>query len=81
MDILLRGKGVSIHRNDCKNIISLENNERDKIIEVAWGKENKDKYIADIEIKAEDRLGILTWCYRNFRQCKDKYFIDKCYYK
>ncbi len=57
---ITRGKGVSIHRNDCKNIISLEKNERDKIIEVAWGKENKDKYVADIEIKAEDRLGILT---------------------
>ncbi len=25
-----------------------------------WGKENKDKYIADIEVKAEDRLGVLT---------------------
>jgi len=27
---------------------------------VAWGKENKDKYIADIEVIAEDRLGLLT---------------------
>ncbi len=57
---ITRGKGVSIHRSDCKNVINLQEKESHKIVEVAWGKENKDKYIADIEVIAEDRLGLLT---------------------
>jgi len=57
---ITRGKGVSIHRSDCKNVINLQEKEDHKIVDVDWGKENKDKYIADIEVKAEDRLGVLT---------------------
>lgn len=57
---ITRGKGVSIHRSDCSNIINLEQVEPDKIVSVAWGKENKDSYISEIEVKAEDRLGLLT---------------------
>jgi len=57
---ITRGKGVSIHRSDCKNIITLEENESHKIVEVSWGNGNKENYTADIEIKAEDRLGLLT---------------------
>lgn len=55
-----RGKGVSIHRCDCSNILSLKENEPDKIVEVEWGKENRESYISEIEIKAEDRMGFLT---------------------
>ena len=55
-----RGKGVSIHRSDCKNIIALKETEPHKIVEVSWGKANKERYTADIEIKAEDRQGLLT---------------------
>lgn len=57
---ITRGKGVSIHRSDCKNIINLQETEPHKIVDVSWGKENKDRYTADIEIKAEDRQGLLT---------------------
>lgn len=57
---ITRGKGVSIHRSDCKNIIALQETEPHKIVDVSWGKSSKDRYTADIEIKAEDRQGILT---------------------
>lgn len=57
---ITRGKGVSIHRSDCKNIIALQETEPHKIVEVAWGKSSKERYTADIEIKAEDRQGLLT---------------------
>ena len=57
---ITRGKGVSVHRADCKNVLSLQEYEPDKIIEVSWGTENKDNYVTDIQIRSEDRLGLLT---------------------
>lgn len=57
---ITKGKGVSIHRSDCKNIIALQNLEPHKIVDVSWGEESRERYTADIEIKAEDRQGLLT---------------------
>lgn len=58
-----RGRGVSIHRTDCVNMMNLSETERQRIIEAEWhvapeGKEN-EFYDAEIEIFAYDRMGIL----------------------
>ena len=59
-----RGRGISIHRTDCINILSLPESERNRIIEAEW--ENSaadnplDKYIAEIQIRIIDRTGILV---------------------
>ncbi len=57
---ITKGKGVSVHRSDCKNLLSLQETEPDKIIEVSWGNETGENYITDIQIRGEDRLGLLT---------------------
>lgn len=57
---ITKGKGVSVHRSDCKNLLSLQESEPDKIIEVSWGVETGENYITDIQIRGEDRLGLLT---------------------
>lgn len=57
---ITKGKGVSVHRSDCKNLLSLQETEPDKIIEVSWGLETGENYITDIQIRGEDRLGLLT---------------------
>lgn len=57
---ITKGNGVSIHRSDCSNIINLKTNDPEKIVEVAWGKESGDSYVSEIEVKADDRLGLLT---------------------
>ncbi|MEG0773220.1 bifunctional (p)ppGpp synthetase/guanosine-3',5'-bis(diphosphate) 3'-pyrophosphohydrolase [Clostridium sp.] len=57
---ITKGKGVSVHRADCKNLIALQTTDHDKIIEVTWGNENGENYITDIQIRGEDRLGLLT---------------------
>lgn len=54
---ITRGKGVSIHRIDCPNILA-ENKER--IIEVEWDQNVPGVYSVDIEIEAEDRVNLLT---------------------
>lgn len=54
------GRGVSIHRSDCKNVDSLLENDENKIIEVSWGMPKGAEYIAEIQINANDRFGILA---------------------
>lgn len=55
-----KGRGVSVHRQDCKNIDALLRNEDNKVIEVEWGYAKGADYIAEIQIKAEDRDGLLA---------------------
>ena len=58
-----RGRGVSIHRTDCINMMNLSEQDRMRIIEAEWempsdGKDN-ELYDTEIIIYAYDRLGIL----------------------
>ena len=58
-----RGRGVSIHRTDCINIINLPDFERGRLIEASWaadeGKQD-GKYMTEIVIYAHNIVGILT---------------------
>lgn len=56
---ITRGRGVSIHRTDCPNIIYSENGE-ERLIEVSWDFQKKASYNAEIQVKAIDRTGILA---------------------
>ncbi|WP_339339291.1 GTP diphosphokinase [uncultured Oceanicoccus sp.] len=53
------GRGVSVHRQDCVNVLQLQHSEPDRIIEVSWGDAPQDTYPVDIEIEAYDRSGLL----------------------
>lgn len=58
-----RGRGVSIHRTDCVNMMNLSETDRQRIIEAEWqitpeGKED-ELYDTEIIIYAYDRIGIL----------------------
>ncbi|MGJ0848009.1 GTP pyrophosphokinase [Tissierella praeacuta DSM 18095] len=55
---ITRGRGVSVHRADCPNIIMSEDVER--FIEVEWDFQKKASYPAEIQIKASDRSGLLA---------------------
>lgn len=57
---ITKGRGVSIHRKDCKNVNKLIEDSRNKIIGVYWGNAKKSSYIAEIEVKADDRNGLLS---------------------
>lgn len=58
-----RGRGVSIHRTDCVNMMSLSQQDRQRIIEAEWetpsAENESDLYDTEIIIYAYDRLGIL----------------------
>lgn len=53
------GRGVSIHRQDCSNILQLQTDEPERIIKVEWGNAPQSSYSVDIVIEAYDRQGLL----------------------
>ncbi len=55
---ITRGKGVSVHRRDCPNILSLDDERRERLIEVAWGEEH-GAYPVDLRLLAYDRHGLI----------------------
>ena len=59
-----RGRGVSIHRTDCVNIINLPEEERARLIDAEWQKQEsgtgEEKYTAEIQIFANNRIGLLV---------------------
>ena len=57
-----RGRGITIHRTDCINIISLPESERSRLIEAEWAPEQeKDtSYPVTINIYADNRTGLLV---------------------
>lgn len=57
---ITKGRGVSIHRKDCSNLQNLIKEDPDKVLEASFGEDKKSAYVAEVQIKAEDRLGILS---------------------
>lgn len=59
-----RGRGISIHRTDCINVLNLPEIERPRLIEAEWEQPDKgadgEKYITEINIFAHDRSGLLA---------------------
>ena len=59
---ITKGRGISIHRSDCPNIVNNEDAEQ-RLIEVEWedtAAENNTEYHADLEVFAFDRTGLLN---------------------
>ena len=57
---ITKGRGVSVHRSDCNNLIALINYDNTKVVEVEWGISKGAAYVAEIQVKAEDRIGMLS---------------------
>ena len=56
---ITRGRGVTIHRQDCGNVLRLQGEDRDRLIEVEWGMSTDAAYPVDISVEAYDRSGLL----------------------
>lgn len=56
-----RGRGVSIHRTDCINMISLSDFEKARLIDAEWqGDVENGHYAAEINIYGNNRRGLLV---------------------
>lgn len=56
---ITKGRGVSVHRKDCSNLQNLIDTDPEKVVEVNWGSSQGTAYFAEIQVKAEDREGLL----------------------
>ena len=69
-----RGRGVTIHRTDCVNIVNLPEEERVRLIEAEWQKDaaqgQTGKYLAEILIYGNNRIGLLVDITRIFTERK-----------
>jgi GTP pyrophosphokinase len=55
-----RGRGVVVHRRNCRNILNLATEERERLLDVSWAEQPPDAgYPVDIVIVAADRKGLL----------------------
>ena len=61
---ITRGRGISVHRTDCINIINLPEEERERLIDAEWegspDEVSGEKYLAEIKIFANNRNGLLA---------------------
>ena len=53
------GQGVSIHRQDCQNILSASEKQKQRFLGVSWTHLQREKYWVDILIKAYERPDLL----------------------
>lgn len=53
------GRGVSVHRRDCPNIIHASERQKQRFLQVSWGSATRENYVVDILIKAFDRSELL----------------------
>jgi GTP pyrophosphokinase len=55
MGFVTRGRGVTVHRTDCANAVSLSADQPDRLIDVEWDQQADAFFTASIEVKALDR--------------------------
>ncbi|GAB2718530.1 GTP diphosphokinase [Halomonas garicola] len=56
---ITQGRGVTVHRQDCPNLLQLRAEEPQRIIEAEWGEREQTRYPVTVEIQAWDRSGLL----------------------
>ncbi|MFT4232258.1 MAG: bifunctional (p)ppGpp synthetase/guanosine-3',5'-bis(diphosphate) 3'-pyrophosphohydrolase [Leucobacter sp.] len=59
LGFVTKGQGVSVHRVDCHNFVSLRE-QRDRIVEVEWAPTAKTLFLVQIQVEALDRSGLLS---------------------
>ncbi|MEW6274551.1 MAG: bifunctional (p)ppGpp synthetase/guanosine-3',5'-bis(diphosphate) 3'-pyrophosphohydrolase [Bacillota bacterium] len=57
---ITRGRGVSIHRSDCRNVLLFQKADRDRLVEVNWDQGFPYPFQVKLEITAMDRAGLLS---------------------
>ena len=61
---ITRGRGISIHRTDCVNMLNLTEMDRERLIEAEWqldeAETKKQLYLTELQIIGSDRSGLLV---------------------
>ena len=54
-----RGKGVSIHRENCSNLARMQESQPERLITANWGAQRDEVFPVDVVVEAMDRQGLL----------------------
>lgn len=58
---ITQGRGISVHRQDCRVLQKLDETQRQRLIEVNWNEPPQDaNFVVDLQIQATDRSGLLS---------------------
>ncbi len=57
---ITQGRGVSIHRRNCANVIALEKSNPERVIDANWGDDAQENYPVDICVKAYERNDLVN---------------------
>jgi GTP diphosphokinase / guanosine-3',5'-bis(diphosphate) 3'-diphosphatase len=66
--VVTRGRGVSIHRDDCPNVAN--RTEQQRLLDVAWEESVDGSYPVEIEVSGMDRPQILSDVVNAVAECK-----------
>ena len=57
---ITKGRGVTVHRNDCMVVRKMDAQNRARLVDVAWADAQQDsRFLVDIQVIAADRKGLL----------------------
>ena len=59
MGYITQGRGVTVHRASCPNLLAMQAEDPERVIEVSWGQADRIAYPVDVFIRAWDRQGLL----------------------
>ena len=68
---ITRGRGISIHRTDCVNIINISESDKPRLIEASWQVEEGDQsghYSTELVVYANNRVGLMVDITRIFSE-------------
>jgi GTP pyrophosphokinase len=56
---ITRGRGITIHRKDCKAVLDMDG-DRERMISLKWGNRDRDRtYPVQIQVRVFDRAGLM----------------------
>ena len=68
-----RGRGITIHRTDCVNVLNMSEADRSRLVEAEWQEQEElgqERYMAELQIYANNRTGLLVDLSRIFTERK-----------
>ena len=56
---ITQGRGVSVHKQDCGNFLSLNKRSPERVLEIKWGDSDFESYPVNLTVNAFDRAGLI----------------------
>jgi len=60
MGYITRGRGVTVHRADCPNLVVAQTQEKERVLPLSWSRSGSALYPAHVRVEALDRVGLLN---------------------